>query len=444
MRYARIVAALLFSAGTYAFAFGAIGPGTSQASGHAVESADAGIDDLLFIHHSCGSNWLSSGLHSALLSKDFIDERNDITYGTDVLPDSGRPDSLGSTPGDRTDMNHWIRWFNDYLQGIKSNGAETGYNRIVMFKSCYPISNVSADGTEPGDPFSSSQTITNYKAVYRHPTGPGNVYSSGGQDYKPLEDIFAENSGVLFIPVTAPPLNYGSTTDANAHRARVYNNWLKTDWLDSYNAAHPGLNNVAVFDWFDLLAYPDNHASHPNRLREEYGGATGDSHPNATANTHSFEVFATDADNFIDDAWESFANGTPPPTCPQPGIYASPPAPDNNDIVTFSLVITGPLTSAVMTSTVPAGLQYQADSLSATSGTTDDSGQPTLHWTGDIYAEDAVTVTYQTLVVTAVTTVIVNQLQVSATGLDALLWQTKLIANGLDVFCPAILKNAPG
>ena len=125
---------------------------------------DAATDDLIFIHHSCGQNWLNDGLHDALLAKDYIDERNDITYGTDIPPDNGRPDSLAPTPGDKTDMNHWILWFNDYLNGVKAHGAEDGYNRIIMFKSCFPNSNITSDGAEPGDPFSSSKTLANYKA----------------------------------------------------------------------------------------------------------------------------------------------------------------------------------------------------------------------------------------------------------------------------------------
>ncbi len=266
-------------------------------------------DDLVFIHHSCGNNWLNHDLHNALLAKDYIDERNDIYYGTDIVPDSGRPDSLGSTPGDHTDMNHWVKWFNDYLGGIKSHGCADGVNKIIMFKSCFPNSNISSDGTEPGDPFSSSKTIANYKAVYRHYNGSGNTYSSGGYTYKPLEDIFAENPDTLFIPVTAPPRHYGpsdATNDAEAHRARMFNNWLKNDWLTSYNSAHPGLNNVAVFDWFDVLTYPDSDPSHPNRLKQEYGGDSGDSHPNSTANSYSTGVFASNPDNFIDNAWNNF------------------------------------------------------------------------------------------------------------------------------------------
>ncbi|MCC7204857.1 MAG: hypothetical protein IT441_07235, partial [Phycisphaeraceae bacterium] len=64
-------------------------------------------DDLLFIHHSCGNDWLKRGLHEALLTKPYVNRRNDVCYGVDAQPDNGRPDSLridGKVPGDRTDM----------------------------------------------------------------------------------------------------------------------------------------------------------------------------------------------------------------------------------------------------------------------------------------------------------------------------------------------------
>lgn len=275
-----------------------------------------GTEDVVFIHHSCGYNWLSDGnggLNSALLAKSYIDERNDIYYGTDISPDAGRPDSLASTPGDNTNMDHWIRWFNDYFDGVKYHGCATGFNHIIMFKSCYPISNITSDGTEPGNPFSSTQTLANYRAVYRHPSGPGNTYSDGGHTYKPLEDIFAEHPEILFIPVTAPPRHYApsdATNDAEAHRARLFNGWLKNDWLSSYNSRNPSLHNVAVYDWFDFISYPDDHATHPNRLTADYGGESGDSHPNVTANQASTADFATSGDNFIDAAYNAWQDGT--------------------------------------------------------------------------------------------------------------------------------------
>ena len=274
-------------------------------------------DDLLFIHHSCGLNWLNRprnflkrGLHAALLRKPYIHERNDITYGTVVEPDPGRPDSLGPVAGDKTDMQHWVLWFNDYLEHLKTHGCTNGVNRIIMFKSCFPNSDISGDGTAPGDPFSEERTLANYQAVFRHPAGSGNTYTQDGQTYLALENVFAANPGFLFIPVTAPPLESGSTSDENARRARQFNDWLKGDWLEAYRT-RTGLRNVAVFDWFDLLAYADDHGQHPNRLREDYGWGGGNSHPNAKANGVSTKVFAGGQGSFIDKAWQAFQATAP-------------------------------------------------------------------------------------------------------------------------------------
>ena len=271
---------------------------------------------LVFIHHSCGQQWLDRpsrwprrpGLHKALLAKDYIGKRNDITYGVKVEADEGRPDSLAPVAGDKTDMCHWILWFNDYLGHVKAHGQGGAPNKIVMFKSCYPLSCIASDGPEPGDPFDGALTLANYKALYRHPEGPGKTYERDGVPYKPLEDVFAENPDTLFIPVTSPPRHYGpedKTTDDAGRRARTFNNWLKGEWLAAYKAK-TGLGNVAVFDWFDVLANPDDHPAHPNRLREEYGGGRGDSHPGKQARIDSTRIFATNKDNFIDAAWRAF------------------------------------------------------------------------------------------------------------------------------------------
>ncbi|MEA3365292.1 MAG: hypothetical protein U9Q79_06585, partial [Candidatus Hydrogenedentes bacterium] len=62
------------------------------------EGKDDGVD-VVFIHHSCGENWLNSGLHEALLAKDYIDERNDITYGVDVGTRRGETRLVRTRPG---------------------------------------------------------------------------------------------------------------------------------------------------------------------------------------------------------------------------------------------------------------------------------------------------------------------------------------------------------
>ena len=56
-------------------------------------------DDLVFLHHSCGRNWLTNSLDAALLTKDYVDERNDIYYGTVVAPDCLASDGTGIFAG---------------------------------------------------------------------------------------------------------------------------------------------------------------------------------------------------------------------------------------------------------------------------------------------------------------------------------------------------------
>jgi len=263
-------------------------------------------DDLIFIHHSCGQNWLNNSLHAALLAKDYIDERNDITYGTTLNPDNGRNATLGGTPGDNTDMNHWILWFNDYLNGILNHGCANGENKIVMFKSCYPANAITGQGVG-GDPFSGEKTSRNYRAVFTYADG-ATPYTFNGKQYQPLEIIFSQHPNTLFIFVTAPPLCWSDTNTVEASNARKFYTWLKDDWLVSYNTANPGLNNVAIYDWFDFLAYDNDHATHPNMLKNEYGGNSGDSHPNALANQQSTIDFCTGFGNFLDAVWEAFTD----------------------------------------------------------------------------------------------------------------------------------------
>jgi hypothetical protein len=289
-------------------------------------AADQSRDGLVFIHHSVGANWLAAGLDDALLAKPYVQERNDIYYGTRLAPDKGRPASLGAVPGDFTDMDHWILWFNDYLLGVKGYHNTTDlpervlrrfgirydsgtFNRIVMFKSCYPLSDIAGEGTAPGDPFSPEKTLANYQALYRHAAGPGHSYTREGYTYYPLEEIFAANPDVLFIAVTSPPLHYApddATNDANAARARQFTAWLKNEWLPAYNAANPGVNNVAIFDLFDVLANPAGDPEHPNRLQAAYGGESGDSHPNWEGNRAATTAFAAGPNNFLDEAWRLF------------------------------------------------------------------------------------------------------------------------------------------
>jgi hypothetical protein len=289
---------------------------TILCSGFATPSHAQTEDNLVFIHHSCGGIWLyDGGLRDALLDKAYIDEQISIEYGSQLEPDPGRPASLAPTPGDNTDMIHWIYWFNDYLQGIRTHGAQDGVNRIVMFKSCYPNTYIPFDDIPPGDPFW-TYSPAHYRAVYRHPDGPTETYihPETGYEYLPLEQIFAAHPDILFIPVTFPPMDWADIywqppEPESIARYRGFQMWLRDEWWPSYQERYPNHNNVFVLDWYDFLANPADAVEWPNFLRPEYGGGGGDSHPNEFAVTRSTEVFATSPGNFFDSAWGVFSRG---------------------------------------------------------------------------------------------------------------------------------------
>ncbi|HNT77531.1 MAG TPA: hypothetical protein PKH77_21155 [Anaerolineae bacterium] len=211
---------------------------------------------LIFIHHSCGGNWLADttehdmagGLGQALMENNYFVSATNYGWG---------PDSIGNN----TNVPDWPRWFTDTMMAAVY--AETGQNicaeemcfgnwtrmadpnptaenEVVMFKSCFPNSDIYGNPDDPpSDTPNDEFTVANFKAVYNT-----------------LLTYFAAHQDKLFIVITAPPLSEvgyvanGADPPAadRAANARAFNNWLVNDWLEGY--AH---NNVAVFDFYNVL-----------------------------------------------------------------------------------------------------------------------------------------------------------------------------------------------
>jgi len=278
---------------------------------------------LIFIHHSCGENWLADdngGLGIALRDNNYF--VSDTYYGWG-------PDSIG----DNTDIGHWWNWFrgpnsSTYLDALYTESEQCqwwncfsrlatdpgGENQIIMFKSCYPNSYLGGNpnaaatsGINPlrGEDYSSEHmTVANAKGIYND-----------------LLVYFATRPCRLFIAVTAPPQADFDTDATHAANARAFNDWLVNDWLDSYP-----YDNVAVFDFYNVLTSNGGDVD-TNDLGEETGnhhrwwnGAiqhlqtvnsnvsaypSGDSHPSAAGNQKA-------TDEFIDllNIWYNCWNGT--------------------------------------------------------------------------------------------------------------------------------------
>ncbi len=276
----RICASRLFSILFLAvFVLAAAGP--AEAAGapvaHALAlnpNAPAQTVKLIFIHHSTGQNWLQDGYGN--LGKELSNNNyfvSDTNYGWG-------PNSIG----DRTDIPNWIEWFRSastptYMSALFTESGQHssytrtrpnpgGQNTIIMFKSCFPNSNLAGNPTDPPDP-TPGLTVGHAKYVYNQ-----------------ILKYFRTRPDKLFVVITAPPV----TDSTYAANARAFNMWLMYNWLPSN--AYP-FSNVAVFDFYNVLTHPNAHhrynsttgsiehifVSGSNTLY--YPSSGGDDHPNA-------------------------------------------------------------------------------------------------------------------------------------------------------------------
>ncbi len=115
--------------------------------------------------------------------------------------------------------------------------------------------------------------------------------------------------------------------------------------------------------------------------------------------------------------------------------------------VTYTIVVqdlTAPLTATVyLTDVVPPGLAYVPGTLAATAGTVDDSGAPTLRWSGALTPAPVVTVTYAVTVSTAVPQAITNTAVIAAPGYQTITRTAMIIANGYTIYLPLLMRNNP-
>lgn len=233
---------------------------TAACSSAPSRSAGAGAEtvNLIFIHHSCGGNWLRDGLNQALNDAGF--HVADTTYGWKEY-------------GDHTDTADWPAWFNDdvmpLVYGEKNamtakNAVEPapGENTVILFKSCYPNSEV-------GD------SIDDEKAIYNS-----------------LLPYFERHKDKMFILATPPPM----TRISRPERTRELCRWLAdrdAGWLKDMKT-----ENVFVFDLYNVLTHPDAH----HRMRDGreswecveghdtlYYPTGDDDHPNGQGNKKAAE-----------------------------------------------------------------------------------------------------------------------------------------------------------
>lgn len=247
---------------------------------------------LIFIHHSTGENLLRDdygGLGLALSQNNYFVSDTNYGWGPDAI-------------GDRTDIPNWIDWFasdatprymdalfneseqhSEYTRTVSDPGGE---NEIILFKSCFPNSALEGNPDDRPDP-DGWLSVGHAKYVYNE-----------------ILPYFAFRPDKLFIVITAPTLSDGTYAD----NARAFNNWLVNDWLAENNYT---LNNVAVFDFYNVLTDPDAHHRIVNGQVEHILGGRNtlyypseDDHPSVQGSRKATEEFVPML-NYFYDRWQS-------------------------------------------------------------------------------------------------------------------------------------------
>jgi len=246
---------------------------------------------LLFIHHSCGGQWLApvgpdrgeACIYETAANGGGLRERL-ASAGYEV-----HEASYGSLVGDKTDVFDWPHKFRDRMEEVLGcDHQDTFYddgrrNHVVAFKPCFPNNLFVGSGQAPGNPEGPELTVENAKAAYRA-----------------LLAEFEKHPDTLFVAVTAPPMALGRAplykvvarrllgrpnVRASGPYARRFNHWLQdpeNGWLSVYQGT-----NVAVFDLYDVLT--DHGASDFSRYPT--GSAGDDSHPSSEGNQKATEAF---------------------------------------------------------------------------------------------------------------------------------------------------------
>jgi hypothetical protein len=298
---------------------------------------------ILFIHHSCGSEWMQRGLVAAL-----EDPANPHSKGQYSFHEAEYGSYLGQGDGSLgryTDLHDWYVKFREDLdrpgdavdmlncKHQDETYTDGGENTILMFKSCFPNASLAAADTrvDLDCPVERAKWLDPAQGGYYNgwwDKGVGGPINFVKAAYTGMLDIFKANPERLFIAVTAPSLHYSEFGEDNlgAHRARQFCYWLKTEWLKGYQADN-GRVNVAVFDFYGLHAYSDcakdpnywanfigqpgheemtveNHAQFIDTMRLDFASEGGDSHPNEAGDALLVKVFVEDFINQVYDAWK--------------------------------------------------------------------------------------------------------------------------------------------
>jgi len=215
--------------------------------------------NVIFIHHSVGESLIKDGSVREILTEaglDFWDHGyNHPEFG--LRNGRGEPAGCYWIPDDNTDPDGIANLLKLDPQSDNPLRKILNGHDVILFKSCFPNSQISEDNLSKDLADPRRRSLYNYR---RH--------------YLSIRQSIDKYPTKIFIIVTQPPMHPKDTNDEEARRARTFVEWLKSpEYLG-------GRKNLFVFDYFSLLTDPKT-----NMLRTEYqiDPQKRESHPNSIA-----------------------------------------------------------------------------------------------------------------------------------------------------------------
>jgi hypothetical protein len=205
-------------------------------------AADAKI---IYLHHSTGGVVWGGGV------ADFVTSYNTANAKTYSITAQEFPKS--SPYGWKNyPFDYWNIWVQngggqEYQTEPTLENLTVNYN-VIVFKHCFPVSGIEADGT--ADVTSESKTVANYKLQY--------------EALKTKMRAFPSNR---FLVWTGAALRETETNPESAQRAKDFFDWVKATWDEKGD-------NIFVWDFWQLET--------EGGLYLTVGNASTDSHPNDT------------------------------------------------------------------------------------------------------------------------------------------------------------------
>ncbi|MBI5889414.1 MAG: Ig-like domain-containing protein [Nitrosomonadales bacterium] len=205
----------------------------------------AGTVRILLLHHSTGFYiWEGDGIQTIPGGLDTYNTAHGTNYVIDELWYPSNTYPLGSN----NPYDYWNLWVNTTdTSGQFDLEALTQNYDVIVFKHCFPVSDIEPDSGTP-DVSSGGQTLENYYL-----------------QYAALKTRMLQFPDKKFIVWTGAALRAADTTVAKAARARIFFDWVKGTWDESGD-------NIYVWDFYELETGGTNYLLDEN-------ADSSDSHP---------------------------------------------------------------------------------------------------------------------------------------------------------------------